>query len=258
LERFNVCIGKWFGIPVYLDWSLFLFIGLFLLLSPMTAVVMIMAYAIVLLHEFGHALAGRHFNYPINKIVLSCFGGAAVGRIPRKPFEEFVVAIAGPLVNVALIPVLYLISHTTMQPVFMIFWQSVYYINFILIVFNLLPAYPMDGGRVLRAFLFHLTGDRTRATLYAVRTCWVVAGLVFVTAIWTGFWWASLILAVIASTAWREYLCVKAEEQALAAGSGTHTVLVQHSELTSEISTTERELARIQAAILEHERKYNR
>jgi Zn-dependent protease len=164
LVELNIPIGTWFGVPVRLHWSWLLLLVVFLFFSPVLAVVYVGIFSIVLLHEFGHCFAGMCYNCYIRDIVLYPFGGAAAMHIPARPKEELVVALAGPAVNVLLLPVLWplagfhaILSHLALA-------------NTVLLVFNLVPAFPMDGGRVLRAALTWWLGDHYRATRYAVNT----------------------------------------------------------------------------------------
>ena len=116
----------------------------------------------VLLHEFGHALAARRYGIRTSDITLLPIGGVArLERIPDKPAQEFVVAIAGPLVNVAIVALLLLlfgIPADFPNPLAIdlssgSLAQNVLAVNVGLIAFNMLPAFPMDGGRVFRALL---------------------------------------------------------------------------------------------------------
>ena len=116
----------------------------------------------VLLHEFGHVIAARRYGVKTPDITLLPIGGVAqMERIPEKPQEELVVALAGPAVNVVIAAVLFLLLggfppldaatelHSPGQGIL----ERLAWVNLTLVVFNLLPAFPMDGGRVLRAFL---------------------------------------------------------------------------------------------------------
>jgi Zn-dependent protease/predicted transcriptional regulator len=147
--------------------------------SPMGAVAgiafVLMLFAIVVLHELGHALAARRYGVGTRDITLLPIGGVSrLERMPERPREELVVALAGPAVNVALMIVLVAIAFAAGIPlapqdplaahvhlVARLFW-----INAALLVFNLLPAFPMDGGRVLRALLA-MRLDHARATQIA-------------------------------------------------------------------------------------------
>ncbi|NHF59673.1 CBS domain-containing protein [Flavobacteriaceae bacterium TP-CH-4] len=135
----------------------------------------------VVLHELGHALTARRFNIVTRKITLLPIGGvASLEKIPEKPEQELLVALAGPAVNVIIAILLALIvpvrSYFSFDAV--VLEEMLYQVNFqnflfyllianvLLVVFNLIPAFPMDGGRVLRALLSFKLG-RVRATAVA-------------------------------------------------------------------------------------------
>jgi Zn-dependent protease/predicted transcriptional regulator len=131
----------------------------------------------VVLHEYGHALTARRYGIGTRYITLLPIGGVAMlERMPKDPRQEIVVALMGPAVNVAIALVLFLVigmsgaygdvMAPTLLPV--TFLQSVLYANIFLAVFNMIPAFPMDGGRVLRAALSFRLG-RGRATRTAAR-----------------------------------------------------------------------------------------
>jgi Zn-dependent protease len=161
-------IGTGFGIPVYIHWS-FLFLPLLILsgshepgMLPVILTVVPLMFACVVLHEFGHALMARYFGIATHDVTLYPIGGVArLVRMTERPLEEFLIAIAGPAVNVVIAVVLGGVLfaaralHTRMYigP----FAETVlFYVlasNIVMILFNLLPAFPMDGGRVLRALL---------------------------------------------------------------------------------------------------------
>ncbi len=119
-------------------------------------------FACVLLHEFGHVFAARRYGVQTPDITLLPIGGVArLERIPEKPSEELVVALAGPAVNVAIAAVLFLAlgglpsmdAGTQVQNPAVGLLGRLAWVNISLVVFNLIPAFPMDGGRVLRALL---------------------------------------------------------------------------------------------------------
>ncbi len=164
MSAFNISLGRWFGVPVQLHWSWVLLFAFIVISQPWSFA---LAYAglffIVLLHECGHCLAGKYYHCKVRDIVLYPFGGAASMEIPKKPFQEFVVAIAGPLVNALLVLPLWALS--SLHPILAMI--SIY--NVVLLVFNLIPAFPMDGGRVLRSLLSLAMGNHLKATTIAVR-----------------------------------------------------------------------------------------
>ena len=153
-------LGKILGIEVSLHWTLFLLVAWTALRAPVggamaSAAFISAVFACVLAHEFGHALAARQFGIGTNGITLYPIGGVAtLERMPREPLQELWVAIAGPLVNVVIAGLLFayhgpltLLLGTAAAP-----WLGYLILaNLGLVLFNLLPAFPMDGGRIFRA-----------------------------------------------------------------------------------------------------------
>lgn len=178
-------LGRIAGIDVKVHWTFFLLLA-WVGISPLLAGASIMAAAMNLLlivavftcvvaHEYGHALAARRYGIETQDITLLPIGGVArLREIPADPVKELVVAIAGPAVNVVIAIAIAagLIAYGALSaaPLSIAegvagvqFWQSLFAINVFLVLFNAIPAFPMDGGRVLRALLA-LRTDRVRAT----------------------------------------------------------------------------------------------
>lgn len=180
----------------------------------------------IVLHEFGHALTARQFGVSTRDVVLLPIGGMArLNKLPEKPLHEFLVAIAGPAVNVAISLVLSLYfffvpfremfereltSEIDLIGDYHFFVPALIFLNIMLAVFNLLPAFPMDGGRILRALLSTKL-NRTKATLIAARTGQVIAAAMFVAGGWNHHFTVALIGVFIFFTANREYEWVRSE-----------------------------------------------
>src|SRR5262245_6903683 len=142
----------------------------------------------VVLHEFGHVFAARAYGIRTSDVTLLPIGGvASLERMPEKPGQEIVVALAGPAVNLVIAVVLAVVlgtgfdlgQMTQLEEAGGTFWGRVAAANVVLCVFNLIPAFPMDGGRVLRALLAIPMGY-TRATRVAAS---IGQGLAFVFAL---------------------------------------------------------------------------
>lgn len=168
------------GINVFLHWSWFLVAALEInwrarSYSSLTWNVLeyLALFLIVTLHEFGHSLACRQVGGQANQIVLWPLGGVAYVDPPPRPGATLWSIAAGPLVNVALLPILsglYLLSRSlgwagTMPNVHALLW-AVLWIDVGLFVFNILPIYPLDGGQILRSLLWFVMG-RARSLMVA-------------------------------------------------------------------------------------------
>jgi Zn-dependent protease len=162
LERFNLPLGRWLGFPVILHWSFWPLIVALFYWNPVWAIVYSLAFVLVLLHELGHMLAARYCGWRTADIMLYPYGGAAYVYSSGKPKEELIVVLAGPMVNVLLIPLLLYLGQ------FHSILKLLSVSNWILLGFNLLPAYPTDGGRALKAILTWITGNPKRSLEWAV------------------------------------------------------------------------------------------
>jgi Zn-dependent protease len=148
----GILLGRLAGIPIRLRWSFLLLLGLvFLWMGGLSGVFIVaLTFASVLVHELGHALVARRLDVRIAGIDLHFLGGAAMMvDPPRSARDEMLIAAAGPLVSLALAGLgLGLGAATGLGLVTILGW-----VNLILGIFNLIPALPMDGGRILRAAL---------------------------------------------------------------------------------------------------------
>lgn len=183
--KWSLYIGKFAGIKVYIHWTFAILLAWIFIqyyheggwnMGLMGVLFILALFGCVTLHEFGHALVAKQYNFPTQRITLLPIGGVSqFDRMPEKPIQEFWVAVAGPAVNVVIAAALYLYLHFSgkmpelqdlreMKGFHFLFFLFVS--NIMLVVFNLIPAFPMDGGRVLRALLsFSL--DRSTATKVA-------------------------------------------------------------------------------------------
>lgn len=129
-------------------------------------------FACILLHELGHAIVGQSLGIPIRGITLFIFGGVAeMGDEPASAGKEFWMAIAGPLVSLFLVLVFAFLSaaglYAEWAPAAVIIFVYLTWVNALVLAFNLIPAFPLDGGRVLRSILWATTGSLRRATQWA-------------------------------------------------------------------------------------------
>ncbi|UQD56497.1 site-2 protease family protein [Flavobacterium sp. K5-23] len=194
-------LGKIAGIGVFIHWTFSLIIVFIIYINYKTgynalqiawSVFFILSiFVTVFLHELGHALAAKNYGIKTKDITLLPIGGVArLERIPEKPAEELVVAFAGPLVNIGLAIITGLFISIPENPEILMkelaggvnadnFFLNFFIVNIVLAVFNLIPAFPMDGGRILRAILaFKL--ERHVATKIAARIGQLLAmGFIF-------------------------------------------------------------------------------
>jgi Zn-dependent protease len=183
-------IGSFFGIPFYLDTSWFIIVGLVSLANAteinqqilgnnqiwlggvLGLLLALLLFASVLLHELGHSLAARTQGITVNSITLFLFGGvAAIERESKTPLGAFWVAIAGPLVSFALFIFFWTMGNLGQQWLIVrYFGQNLGQINLFLGLFNLIPGLPLDGGQILKALVWKLSGDRLVGVRWAARS----------------------------------------------------------------------------------------
>src|SRR5208282_3561270 len=172
----SIRLFQFFGITVYLHWAWFIAIWYFVSgargYSSTTWSVLecLTLFLIVLMHEFGHQLACRQVGGQTHDIILWPLGGVAYVSPPQRPGAQLWSIAAGPLVNVALFPiftaVVFLARSTNWPEDIYFFALTLWYINSVLLAFNLLPIYPLDGGQILRSLLWFVFG-RARSLMIA-------------------------------------------------------------------------------------------
>jgi Zn-dependent protease len=221
-SKYRLC--ELFGIPVFVDMSFAFLLILFALNSGSfsfgLATALLLAVSITA-HELGHALTAALFGFRTRDITLSLLGGcASLISLPRKAWQELLTALAGPLVSFVLAAVTLLCL--MVFPIENYFLGSVLhyfmYMNFMLGAFNLLPGFPMDGGRIFRSVM-RIFMSRSRATLAAMwvgRAFAVLLGIRGLHSIFTGGSWGfiSILIAwMIWREGWREYQQALAEDR---------------------------------------------
>jgi Zn-dependent protease len=237
----TIRLFKFSGIQVYLHFSWFLiaayqltqFKGVYD--SPLWAVMEYLAlFAIVLLHEFGHALACRQTGGEANQIVLWPLGGIAFVNPPRRPGAVLWSIAAGPLVNVVLLPVLSIalvvlgidpwdFSGLSDLPRFV---GHVWRINLGLLIFNMLPVYPLDGGQILRALLWFPLGE-IRSLRIASVIGLIGGACMALVAVWNWSFWLGILAFFIFSRAiagWQYAKALVEEEKANRAAALVPTI----------------------------------
>lgn len=187
MNRSSISLGRVLGIPIGVDYSWFLIFAL-LTWSLATsyfpiefkgwptaqywivgAVTVVLMFCSVVLHELGHSVVALRYKIPVRSITLFIFGGVAqIGAEPPSAVAEFWIAIAGPITSFALALLFVLLQPvvSTFAPLLAIA-KYLAYINGTLGLFNLIPGFPLDGGRVFRAMIWGTTHSLRRATLIA-------------------------------------------------------------------------------------------
>jgi Zn-dependent protease len=197
-------LGRLLGFDIELNLSFLLLLGVVLLMTGGLAgvAIVLVAFASVLLHELGHALVARRLDVRVAGIELHFFGGAAkMIEPPRTPGDEIAIAAAGPAVSFALGGLSLLLAAITGAGLFtLLAW-----INLLLGGFNLLPALPMDGGRILRAALARRM-PFARATRVSVTVARWIAGGILLFAVLQGAFYLALLAVVIWVLGSRELL----------------------------------------------------
>ncbi len=191
MKQFSISLGKPFGIPTRIHWTFWILILWIVYTNASqgaagidTLWYILFVFAIftcVVLHELGHALAARRYGIGTRSITILPIGGvASLEKMPDRPVQELVVAIAGPMVNVLIALALGVslsvsgslsVGQETLEGMTRIeasnFLLAMFFVNIMLVIFNMIPAFPMDGGRVLRAILA-MSMSKVKATEWAV------------------------------------------------------------------------------------------
>ncbi len=214
----NMKIARLFGVDLKLHWSFLgilvfvastsLFSGETLIATGINLLFVLAVFSFIVVHEFAHVFAARYYGIETESITLMIIGGLArLERLPEEPQQEFIVALAGPVSNMVLAPLFLLGWHFTDIPVLIQFS----FINSLLAIFNLAPAFPMDGGRMLRAILAARIG-RKNGTIWAFRVGVTLAVCAAVAAVFIGHPMLILIAGFIGLAGYKECQEVKRTE----------------------------------------------
>jgi Zn-dependent protease len=220
------------GIEVFLHWSWFL-IAIYevqvwsaIFRSPIWAALLYVGlFVLVTMHEFGHALACRQVGGEANRIVLWPLGGIAYVNPPPRAGAMLWSIAAGPLINVLMAPILAFVLHiagaagwasTNPDAYLVLVW--LWRINLVLLIFNLLPIYPLDGGQILRSILWFPFGQ-TKSLFIATAIGLVGGAALLLWAVLMRSWWIGLMALFLLSRAgvgWKQARYLQAEEAAMA------------------------------------------
>jgi len=207
MNRNTIPLGRILGIPIGLDYSWFLIFALltwslatsyypvefkdwpvvqYWIVGAATTILMFVS---VLLHELGHSVVALRYKIPVRSITLFIFGGVAqIGAEPPSAIAEFLIALAGPVTSFALA-----VLFGLLQPIvnglapLLALAKYLAYINGSLALFNLIPGFPLDGGRVFRAIIWGTTHSLRRATLIAATVGRFIAYLFIIVGVWQMF-----------------------------------------------------------------------
>lgn len=210
----SIKLFRFLGIDVYIHWAWFLAF-LYFTSRPhsysnygWSALEILSLFLIVLTHEFGHALACRSVGGTANLIILWPLGGVAYVNPPQRPGAQLWSIAAGPLVNVVLAPILFGLAilgknlgWDASYPDAYLLIENVTLINLVLLIFNLMPVYPLDGGQILRSLLWYPFG-RANSLMAASIIGFVGVAALILLAIYTGSTWKIIIAVFIAMNCW--------------------------------------------------------
>lgn len=214
-EQGSFRLFRFAGIQVFLHWSWFI-VAVYEMnsrgreySSPVWNLLEYLTlFGIVLMHEFGHSLACRQVGGKADRIVLWPLGGVAYVAPPQRPGATLWSIVAGPLVNVVLVPILTVLcmvgtrlGWAESMPNLLEFLYTIRLINFMLLIFNLLPVYPLDGGQILRSLLWFIVGRARSLTIAAVIGIVGAVGLVAL-AVFLRSFWIGLMAAFMLMNCW--------------------------------------------------------
>jgi len=257
----GISLGRVFGIPIYLHPSWFV---IFLLITvslrtqftsshptwtpaqhwALGIVTSLLFFGSVVFHELSHSVVALRYRIPVRSITLFVFGGlSSIEREPDRAAQEFNIAIAGPISSLFLAGCFWLVAHylngdTMVAAAAKWLWE----INLTLAVFNLLPGFPLDGGRILRGIVWGITHDFTKSTRVAANSGRVLAYLMIFVGIWqslNGNWVGGLWTAFIG------WFLLSAAQESYAQVAIRHSLTGVRAEdiMTRDIPTVSRDMS---------------
>jgi Zn-dependent protease len=144
IEKYSISVGSLYKVPIRIHFTATPLLLLFYVTHWWVPPIYII---FLLVHEFGHVRAAQRLRYHVKEVEINCFGATATAQIPRKPKHEFMIALAGPFASASLM--LFFLGLYIIHPTEFVAWC--FALNFLMCFFNLLPIFPLDGGRMLRA-----------------------------------------------------------------------------------------------------------
>jgi Zn-dependent protease/predicted transcriptional regulator len=257
----GIPLGRIFGIPIYLHPSWFI---IFLLITvslrtqftsahpgwtpaqhwSLGLITSLLFFGSVVFHELSHSVVAMQYRIPVRSITLFVFGGlSSIQREPEKARQEFNIAIAGPLSSLFLAGCFWLVAHYFPGDNMVVaaakwLWE----INLMLALFNLLPGFPLDGGRILRGIVWGITGNFTKATRAASNAGRVIAYLMISLGVWqalNGNWVGGLWTAFIG------WFLLSAAQESYAQVAIRHTLVGVRAEdiMSRDIPTVTRDMS---------------
>jgi Zn-dependent protease len=216
IRQGSIRLFRFAGVDVFLHWSWFLVAAFEIsdrvrtYSSPAWNVLEYLAlFFVVMLHEYGHALACRQVGGTASQIVLWPLGGVAYVDPPQRPGATFWSIAAGPLVNFALVPILSMLGilgrslgWAEAMPNAHALLRAIWFMNLGLLIFNMLPIYPLDGGQILRSLLWFAVGRARSLMLAAIIGLIGAAGFILL-ALWMHSIWFGVLSVFVLMNCWR-------------------------------------------------------
>lgn len=176
-----------FGTDLVFHWSWFFLVAVSLYNNTFMSIWLPVT-ILVIMHEFGHIIAAKLCGLETSRIWVTPLGGLAEYRnAHHNPTHEFIVTLGGPLVNLVLVPVTYWIDDT----------NFIFIINMSMLIFNVLPIFPLDGGVILRSIIWKITNQYYNATWWSVRVGQILAVILFVSGVLMSQFLICLILGIL-------------------------------------------------------------